>query len=85
MSIDSARLIRDSAAQIYWRLHHIHPLDDAGLEFDEWLAGADLPDRAELQALRREYRCLMHLLDELAALVHSRTRALDLIREPHEP
>ncbi|MFV9503302.1 MAG: hypothetical protein AB4911_01920 [Oscillochloridaceae bacterium umkhey_bin13] len=81
MSIDSVRLLRDSAAQIYQRLNHIHPLDDAGIEFDQWLDGAAPADRAELLALRRDYRRLMQILDELAALGASRTQALALIRD----
>jgi len=93
MAIDSVRLLTDSAAQLWRRLDDIRPLDapTPGASFDEWLGfSKDFQlDQAEEQALRRDYRRLLTLLEELEILVRSRARALALVREqaagPHPP
>jgi hypothetical protein len=85
MAIDSVRLLTDSAAQLWRRLNVVRPLEaPAGASsFDEWMdaAGRQPLDQAEEQALRRDYRSLVTLLEELETLVRSRSRALDLVRE----
>jgi hypothetical protein len=85
MAIDSVRLLTDSAAQLWRRLDHIRPLQTpaAAASFDEWVGAAEQLqlDHAEEQALRRDYRRLLNLLEEIEILVRSRTRALDLVRE----
>lgn len=81
MAIDSVRLLTDSAAQLYRRLSAVRPLDSAGGLFDEWLGASRPLDHAEEQALRRDYRRLLTMIDELETLVRSRPRALDLVRE----
>ncbi|HMQ31947.1 MAG TPA: hypothetical protein PKD53_14555 [Chloroflexaceae bacterium] len=81
MAIDSVRLLTDSAAQLYRRLSALRPLEAAGSPFDEWLGAAQRLDHAEEQALRRDYRRLVTMIDELETLVRSRPRALDLVRE----
>lgn len=84
MAIDSVRLLTDSAAQLWRRLNVVRPLEAPapGASFDEWLTAAGQPvDQAEEQALRRDYRSLVNLLEELETLVRSRARALDLVRE----
>lgn len=82
MAIDSVRLLTDSAAQLYRRLGTLRPLEQASAPFDVWL-GADrqLDDQAEAQALRRDYRRLVTMIDELETLVRSRALALALVRE----
>jgi hypothetical protein len=82
MAIDSIRLLTDSAAQLYRRLSAVHPIGVDERPFDEWfgVAGQQL-DQAEEQALRRDYRRLVTMIDELETLVRSRLRALDLVRE----
>lgn len=85
MAIDSVRLLSDSAAQLWRRLSLIRPIEapDYASSFDAWI-GAASPrplDPAEEQALRRDYRRLQTLIEELATLVRSRARALDLVRE----
>lgn len=92
MAIDSVRLLTDSAAQLWRRLNVVRPLDaPAASSFDEWLDAASRPplDQAEEQALRRDYRNLINLLEELETLVRSRSRALDMVRaqaaQPESP
>jgi hypothetical protein len=85
MAIDSVRLLSDSAAQIWRRLNLVRPLEIPAdsAAFESWL-GADVQpalDHAEEQALRRDYRRLLTLVDEIAFLVRSRPRALELVRE----
>lgn len=80
MAIDSVRLLTDSAAQIYRRLSVVRPLDSASGSFEQWLGDSHL-DHAEEQALRRDYRRLAQIIDELASLVRSRPRALALVHE----
>lgn len=85
MAIDSVRLLSESAAQLWQRLSLVHPLDtpDDTHGFDQWI-GVARPaafDQAEEQALRRDFRRLLTLLDELETLVRSRDRALALVRE----
>lgn len=80
MAIDSVRLLTDSAAQIYHRLSVVRPLDSASGSFEQWLGDSRL-EHAEEQALRRDYRRLAQIIDELASLVRSRPRALALVHE----
>lgn len=85
MAIDSVRLLTDSAAQIWRGLRHYSNIESLTASdcFDEWIgsAGPRAPlDRAEEQSLRREYRRLTTLIDEIETLVRSRTRAIDLVR-----
>lgn len=82
MAIDSVRLLTNSAAQLYRRLSAVRPVGAAGGPFDEWLgASGQQLDHADEQALRRDYRRLVTMIDELETLVRSRPRALDLVRE----
>jgi hypothetical protein len=84
MAIDSVRLLSESAAQLWRRLNIVRPLDtpDDNASFDAWIGPRPAPlDQAEEQALRRDYRRLQTLLDELETLVRSRERALALVRE----
>ena len=81
MAIDSIRLLTDSAAQLYRRLSGLRPLDAATRPFDEWVGATRPSDHAEEQVLRRDYRRLVTIIDELETLVRSRPRALELIRE----
>lgn len=84
MAIDSVRLLADSAAQLWRRLGSVRPLASiSGSDgFDAWISAAGQPklDHAEEQALRRDYRRLANLIEELETLVRSRARALELIR-----
>lgn len=82
MAIDSVRLLTDSAAQLYRRLSAVRPLGAAALPFDEWLGADSRPlDQADEQALRRDYRRLVTMIDEIETLVRSRPRALTLVHE----
>lgn len=82
MAIDSVRLLTDSAAQLYRRLSAVRPLEGAGGPFDEWFGPGPIGlDHAEEQALRRDYRRLVTMIDEIETLVRSRPRALALVRE----
>lgn len=85
MAIDSVRLLSDSAAQLWRRLNLVRPLEtpDDGSSFEAWIGpgGQKQLDHAEEQALRRDYRRLLTLLEELEILVRSRSRALELVRE----
>lgn len=84
MAIDSVRLLSDSAAQLWRRLSLVHPLEtpDVSPGFDAWIAGEHRPlDQAEEHALRRDYRRLVTLIEELEVLVRSRARAVELVRE----
>ncbi|MBX0327559.1 hypothetical protein K2Z83_07685 [Oscillochloris sp. ZM17-4] len=85
MAIDSVRLLTDSAVQIWRGLSCYSSIESLTASdcFEDWL-GNTTPrislDRAEEQSLRREYRRLTTLIDEIETLVRSRTRALDLVR-----
>lgn len=83
MAIDSVRLLTDSAAQLWRRLGAVRPLGQLTAEgFDEWLgAHSAALDHAEAQALRRDYKRLTNLVEEIETLVRSRPRALQLVRE----
>jgi hypothetical protein len=83
MDINTVRLLTDSAAQCYRRLSAVHPVEGVGVaSFDEWLgAGIGQLDHAEAQALRRDYRRLVTIIDEIETLVRSRPQALNLVRE----
>jgi DNA gyrase/topoisomerase IV subunit A len=84
MAIDSVRLLTDSAAQMWRGLSRYSSIESLTNSdcFDEWIiAAAATPlDRAEEQSLRREYRRLTTLIDEIETLVRSRSRAIDLVR-----
>lgn len=85
MAIDSVRLLSDSAAQLWRRLNLVRPFEapDDTPGFDAWLAapGRAPIDLAEEQALRRDYRRLLTLIEELEVLLRSRARAIELVRE----
>lgn len=84
MAIDSVRLLTDSAAHLWRRLSAIRSLEPAvgNACFDDWLGPTDAAvfDQAEQQALRRDYHLLTNLLTELETLLHSRERAIALVR-----
>jgi trans-aconitate methyltransferase len=85
MAIDSVRLLTDSAAQIWRGLSRYSSIESLTASdcFDDWIAATALSpalDRAEEQSLRRDYRRLITLIDEIETLVRSRSRALDLVR-----
>lgn len=84
MAIDSVRLLTDSAAQIWRRLARYSPIEalSASECFDEWIGVADRAglDEAEEQSLRRDYRRLTNLIEEIETLVRSRSRALELVQ-----
>ena len=85
MAIDSVRLLTNSAAQIWRDLSRYSSIESLTASdcFDDWI-GITVPavalNRAEEQALRRDYRRLITLIDEIETLVYSRPRAIDLIR-----
>lgn len=84
MAIDSVRLLSDSAAQLWQRLSLVRPLalPEDGDCFDNWLgSGPRQLDEAEEQALRRDYRRFLLLMDEIETLVRSRDRAVAIVRE----
>jgi hypothetical protein len=85
MAIDSVRLLTDSAAQLWRGLSCYSSIESLTASdcFDDWIgttAPAPALDRAEEQSLRRDYRRLITLIDEIETLVRSRPRALDLVR-----
>jgi hypothetical protein len=85
MAIDSVRLLTDSAAQLWRGLSRYSSIESLTASdcFDDWIGTTTPPvalDRAEEQSLRRDYRRLITLIDEIETLVRSRTRALDLVR-----
>ncbi|EFO79288.1 hypothetical protein OSCT_2869 [Oscillochloris trichoides DG-6] len=84
MAIDSVRLLTDSAAQIWRGLSRYSSLEALTTSecFDEWISANRPPmplDRAEEQALRRDYRRLTTLIDEIETLVRSRSQAIQLV------
>jgi hypothetical protein len=84
MAIDSVRLLSDSAAQLWRRLSLVRPLETPSNDdcFEHWIGAAPAElDQAEEQALRRDYRRLLTLLEEIAILVRSRDKALAIVRE----
>lgn len=82
MAIDSIRLLTDSAAQLYRRLSALRPIEGAGGPFDDWAGtSARQLEPIEEQSLRRDYRRLVTIIDEIETLVCSRPRALELVRE----
>ncbi|WP_129627744.1 hypothetical protein [Candidatus Oscillochloris fontis] len=84
MAIDSVRLLTDSAAQIWRGLSRYSSIEalTASECFDDWIR-ANRPqtplDHADEQALRRDYRRLMTLIDEIETLVRSRSQAIRLV------
>ncbi len=84
MAIDSVRLLTDSAAQIWRglsRYSSIEALTNSEC-FDEWIRTyhPHIPlDRAEEQSLRRDYRRITTLIDEIETLVRSRSHAIRLV------
>ncbi|MEI8306842.1 MAG: hypothetical protein WCF99_07210 [Chloroflexales bacterium] len=85
MAIDSVRLLTNSAAQLWRGLSHFSSIESLTASdcFDDWIgtaAPAVALDRAEEQSLRRDYRRLIMLIDEIETLVRSRSRAIDLVR-----
>lgn len=84
MTIDSLRLLTDSAASLWRRLSQFGSPDLLGRRtpFDEWLATVKPGlSSADEQAIRRDYRRLTLLLTELEILTCSREQALALILE----
>ncbi|NJN17675.1 MAG: hypothetical protein HC822_16065 [Oscillochloris sp.] len=84
MAIDSVRLLTDSAAQIWRRLADYSPIEalSHSSSFEEWL-DSSVRTRlgpAEEQSLRRDYRRLINLIEEIDTLVRSRDRALELVQ-----
>ncbi|MEI7769609.1 MAG: hypothetical protein WCI67_06455 [Chloroflexales bacterium] len=85
MAIDSVRLLTDSAAQLWRGLSRYSTIESLTASdcFDDWI-GVSAPavalDRAEEQSLRRDYRRLITLIDEIETLVRSRPRAIALVR-----
>lgn len=84
MTIDSLRLLTDSAAILWQRLSQFGSPDLLGqrVSFEEWLS-ATRPclSSADEQAIRRDYRRLTLLITELEMLTRSREQALALIME----
>ena len=84
MAIDSVRLLSDSAAQLWRRLNLVRPLDTPGADdcFERWIGPAPIQlPQADEQALRRDYKRLLTLIEEIETLVRSRDRALAIVRE----
>jgi len=82
MTIDSLRLLTDSAAILWQRLSQFGSPDLLGrrVAFEEWLAATQPRlSSADEQAIRRDYRRLSILLAELERLTCSREQALALI------
>ncbi|NNJ13489.1 hypothetical protein EKD04_024495 [Chloroflexales bacterium ZM16-3] len=85
MAIDSVRLLTDSAVQIWRGLSRYSSIESLTASdcFEDWITTTSPSvalDRAEEQSLRREYRRLTTLIEEIETLVRSRSRALDLVR-----
>lgn len=85
MAIDSLRLLTDSAAQLWPRLAVYGPIETS-LDrccSDEWLAivqrTTPLPPTDQL-TLRRDYRRLCTLIEEIESLVRSRPRAIEMVQ-----
>lgn len=85
MTIDSIRLLADSAGPLWERLSAVAAIDGllTSESFDDWFAnsaGQVDPNRMELHLIRRDYYRLRNLLNDLECLVQSRPAALDLVR-----
>ncbi|PMP78442.1 MAG: hypothetical protein C0184_10950 [Chloroflexus aggregans] len=84
MTIDSVRLLTDSAAILWRRLSQFGSPDLLArrVSCDEWLAtmqpGLSMADE---QAIRRDYRRLTRLLAELEMLTRSHEQAIALIMD----
>jgi hypothetical protein len=86
MAIDSIRLLVDSAGPLWRHLSEVAAIDTlpASDSFDDWIAQNSMDPAADhltLQQLRRDYRRLLNLLNELETLVRSRSLAITMIRE----
>lgn len=84
MAIDSVRLLTDSAAQLWRQLSPYSSIESLTSSdcFDDWIRHSPRTsfDQAEEQSLRRDYRRLVNLIEEIETLVRSRNRAIDLLR-----
>jgi hypothetical protein len=86
MAIDSIRLLVDSAGPLWRRLSDVAVIDNlpGSDSFEDWIAqnaAGPVSDHLTLQQLRRDYRRLLNLLNELETLVRSRSLAITMIRE----
>lgn len=83
MTIDSLRLLTNSAATLWLRLSQFgSPELLIQRSFDEWLTTVRHGlSSADEQAIRRDYRRLSLLLTELEMLTRSREQALALIMD----
>lgn len=86
MAIDSIRLLVDSAGPLWRRLDTYSSLEDLPVSdtFDDWIARSPYLSRVDgptEQQLRRDYRRLHTLLNELETLLCSRPLALAMVRE----
>ncbi|GIW91814.1 MAG: hypothetical protein KatS3mg109_2246 [Pirellulaceae bacterium] len=84
MTIDSVRLLTDSAAMLWRRLSQFGSLDLLArrVSCDDWLATMQSSlSTADEQAIRRDYRRLTRLLTELEMLTRSREQAITLIMD----
>ncbi|MCU0494485.1 MAG: hypothetical protein MUD01_23095 [Chloroflexaceae bacterium] len=84
MAIDSIRMLADSAGQLWHHLRRYGPGDRllTSEHVEAWLQHCPTPpDPLAEQQLRREFRRLHTLVRELEVLLHSRSRALDMIVE----
>ena len=84
IALDPVSMLIDSAAHLWSRLERHASLDNRPQQsgLDTWLAlgSTDALDAAELLQLRREYRRLCSLLDQLVTLLRDEPRALQAVR-----
>lgn len=85
MVLDSVRILTDSASHLWQRLVGYGSLETlpTSSDFEDWAGSMRCPgmlNQIEELQLRRDYRRLRSLLIQIAALVHSQSRALELVR-----
>lgn len=85
MSIDSVRILTDSTRNLWYRLGRYGTLESLSMSnsFDDWICGStclDTLNQTEMLQLRRDYVRFSQLFAQIEALVHSKWRALALVR-----
>lgn len=86
MALDSIRLLTDSAKYLWQRLGNYGALEalPTSRGFDDWVrseSGLDSLSQIEVLQLKRDYHRLHGLLIQIEALVHSRSRVVELVRD----
>lgn len=86
MAIDSTRLLIDSAGPLWRRLAAYGAIDVLPVSdgFEDWLGRSSQVRPGDCfleQQLRRDYRRLVNLLNEIETLVRSRNVAIAMVRQ----